>query len=58
LNETFWQRNGWHYSDENKSLDDRLNMVFVNLTIGAGLIEQAAGDLGEAVQPEAAARSG
>ena len=29
-----------------QSLDDRLNMVFVNLAIGAGLGEQAAGDLG------------
>ena len=41
-------------SRRKQSLDDRLNMVFVNLAIGAGL--PAGGDHGEAVQPEAAAK--
>jgi hypothetical protein len=47
LNEQIWQRNEWLFSIRRKNkvwMDDRLNMVSVNLAIGAGLAEQAAGE--------------
>jgi len=44
FNEQIRHRNDWLFLFGRKqSLDDRLNMVFVNLTIAAGLVEQAAG---------------
>jgi hypothetical protein len=46
----------WLFQTKTK-FEDRLNMIFVNLTIGAGLLNAGRGPLGEAVQPEAAARS-
>jgi hypothetical protein len=45
----------WLFQTKTK-FEDRLNMIFV-LEIGAGLVNIRRGPLGEAVQPEAAARS-